>query len=226
MATLKQMLANRRNAKKSCGPKSPETKEIVFRNATKHGLCGNFRVLDFEDQARYDDLLEQFVRDEKPVGSAEHELVVKMARHTWMSHRCMRMQDACFVVDPQTPEQKVSGENAMEVRTDMDRYIRYQVQHDRAYQRASQELIQRRKERLKAEIGFESKKAAEAQEQRRENHENRRVETHKTASALGEEKLTQAKLKTALLQHKLSRSQNSTKSLTNSDSDTYMPAAA
>ena len=58
MATLKQILANRRNAKNSCGPKSPETKAIVSRNATKHGLCGNFRVLDFEDQARYDELLD------------------------------------------------------------------------------------------------------------------------------------------------------------------------
>ena len=189
MATLKQMLANRRNAKNSCGPKSPETKEIVSRNATKHGLCGNFRVLDFEDQARYDDLLDQCVRDEQPVGSVERELVVKMARHTWMSHRCMRMQDACFVVDPQTPEQEVSGENAMEVRTDMDRYIRYQIQHDRAYQRASQELIQRRKERLKAEIGFESKKRAEADREQRAELHTYRVERSKMAVAIDKTKL-------------------------------------
>jgi hypothetical protein len=168
MATLKQILANRRNAKKSCGAKSDAGKAVVSKNGIRHGLCGDFYVLDFEDQARFEELLAQFVRDEKPVGSVEHELVVKMARHTWMSHRAIRMQDACLLPQPQTSEQKARGDNALEVRNDLHLYVRYQVQNDRAYQRASQELIQRRKERLKAEIGFERKKHDEAQEERRE----------------------------------------------------------
>jgi len=141
-------------------------------------------------------MLDQFVKDEKPVGSVERELVVKMARHTWMSHRCMRMQDACFLVDPQTREQKISGENAMAVRTDMDSYIRYQVQHDRAYQRASQELIQRRKERLKAEIGFESKKRAEADREQRAELHTYRVERSKTAVATDKTRLEREQTKT------------------------------
>jgi hypothetical protein len=116
MATLKQILANRRNAQKSCGPKSDEGKAIVSKNRLMHGLCGDFYVLDFEDQARFEELLAQFVRDEKPVGSVEHELVVKMARHTWMSHRAIRMQDACLLPQPQTSEQKARGDNALEVR--------------------------------------------------------------------------------------------------------------
>jgi hypothetical protein len=44
--------------------------------------------------------------DEKPVGSVEVELVHKMAEHTWLRERAARCQEACFVVMPQTSEQK------------------------------------------------------------------------------------------------------------------------
>ena len=99
-------------------------------------------------------------------------------------------------------------------------------QNDRAYQRASQELIQRRKERLKAEIGFEREKRAQAAEQRRENRENRVQETHKWAAARAEEKLTHMKLKTVLLESKVTCSKQRTNSLANPESATYRPAAA
>jgi hypothetical protein len=185
----RRLAANRANAQKSTGPVTAAGKAAVSKNAIMHGLCGDFYVLDFEDQARFDELLAQFVRDEKPVGSVEHELVVKMARHTWMSHRAIRMQDACLLPQPQTSEQKARGDNALEVRNDLHLYVRYQVQNDRAYQRASQELIQRRKERLKAEIGFASKKRAEADEHRREELHNYRIERYQIAVALDKHKL-------------------------------------
>jgi hypothetical protein len=101
-----------------------------------------------------------------------------------MSHRAIRMQDACLLPQPQTSEQKARGDNALEVRNDLHLYVRYQVQNDRAYQRASQELMQRRKERLKAEIGFERKKHAEAQEERRQNAEIRKAEYHTATMSL------------------------------------------
>jgi hypothetical protein len=46
---------------------------------------------------------------------------------------------------------------------------------DRAYQRASKELQERRKQRLKVEIGFVSQKRAERQEERRDADENCRT---------------------------------------------------
>ena len=39
MATDKQIAANRRNAQKSTGPRTDETKEISKGNAWKHGLA-------------------------------------------------------------------------------------------------------------------------------------------------------------------------------------------
>ena len=193
----RQINANRANAQKSTGPNTLEGKSKVAQNRTVHGLTGNFRVLEGEDQDKYDALLDQLMMDEQPLGIAEVELVKKMAEHTWLRERASRFQEACFVVMPRTPEQRANLEAEMAVRPELERYLRYQAHHDRAYQRASDELLKRRKERLKAEIGFESQKRAEAQERRRDAVENRRLERHKYAVATNQARLERELLNTA-----------------------------
>ena len=49
MATEAQINANRRNAQKSTGPRSPEGKAATSRNALKHGLCAEKHLLVDED---------------------------------------------------------------------------------------------------------------------------------------------------------------------------------
>jgi hypothetical protein len=178
MASAKQIAANRRNAQKSCGPKSAESKAKVSQNGIKHGLCGRFTVLSCEDQAEYDDLFERFVQAEKPVDDVERELVAKMARHTWLSDRAMRCQEACFLVLPQSPEQEAARKDGVAIRNDIELHMRYQTHHDRAYQRASAELQKRKEKRRLAEIGFAREKRAEAQEERRETRHVQRQEQH------------------------------------------------
>ena len=41
----KQLVANRANAQKSTGPRSPETQAKVSQNRTTHGLCGKLCAL-------------------------------------------------------------------------------------------------------------------------------------------------------------------------------------
>ncbi|MGH9654331.1 MAG: hypothetical protein ACRD6B_12810 [Bryobacteraceae bacterium] len=169
MATAKQIAANRRNAKKSCGPKSVETKAKVAQNGVKHGLCSKFRVLEeVEKQENFDAFLNKLMEDEQPVGQAEIELVVKMAEHTWVAKRALRAQNHCFSLQPKTPEQVKNGDIPVEVELQpLELYMRYHAAHDRAYQRASTELQKRKKARQLAEIGFASQKRAEAEESRK-----------------------------------------------------------
>jgi len=108
------------------------------------------------------------MEDEQPVGQAEIELVVKMAEHTWLSKRALRLQNNCFSLEPKTPEQAKNGEIPVGVDlTYLQHYVRYHAAHDRAYQRASAELQKRKKARELAEIGFASQKRAEAEESRK-----------------------------------------------------------
>jgi hypothetical protein len=172
MATPKQIAANKANAQKSCGPKSPETKAKVSQNRTTHGLCGKFAVLPCEDQELFDQLVAAMMEAEKPADASEIELVVKMAEHSWRARRALRMQDACFSMEPRDKEDEAAGIHNVGVALTLERHVRYHAAHDRAYRRAAQELMERRKQRQLAEIGFERKRQAEADEKRKaEKHE-------------------------------------------------------
>ncbi len=200
--SLRKLAANRENAQKSTGPISAAGKEKVSQNRTTHGLLGQFRVLPGEHQDRFDALLDQLIEDENPVGIAEIELVKKMAESMWLAQRARRYQEACFVVKPQTGEQLAGNQAEIAVRPELERYLRYQAHHDRAYARASAELLKRKKERRLLEVGFESQQRAEAQEKRRDANENRKDELHKIAVAAASKRLECQELK--LLRRKAS----------------------
>ena len=174
----RKLEANRRNAQKSTGATSAAGKEVVSQNAVRHGLCGRFQVLADEDQAEYNGLLQRFNEAEQPADAVERELVAKMARHTWMSERAVRLQEAHFLYQPQTDEQKAISRQTVAVLKGLDIYLRYQAHHDRAYQRAAAELAKRRKDRALLQRGFESQKRAQAEEERREKRQNQRDEAH------------------------------------------------
>ena len=175
----RRQLANRLNAQKSCGPVTPEGKAKVSQNRTVHGLTGAFHLLPNEDPELFDQLLNQLIVDEAPIGIAEIELVKKMAEHSWCAERATRLMDACFIIAPQSPEQIEAAQAEMVVRPELERYMRYQAHHNREYARAANELLRRRKERRIAAAGFESQKRAAAREQRCANRENRQVERQK-----------------------------------------------
>ncbi len=174
----RKLRANRANAQKSTGPTSSDGRETVSHNRTTHGLCGRFQVLSNENQSEYDDLLERFMQSEQPAGAVERELVAKMVRHTWLSERALRYQEACFLFQPPSEEQKTRRAQNVAVMKDLHVYVRYQAHHDRAYQRASSELLRRKKERALAERGFESQKRSQAEEKRRDHRQNQQDELH------------------------------------------------
>jgi len=197
-ASARKLAANRTNAKKSTGPSTETGKENVAQNANKHGLSGgNFQVLSCENQDDYNALFERFLQAEEPVGDVERELVIKMARHTWLSERAIRCQEACFLIQPQTPEDQKDRANGVALRNvDLEIYLRYQAAHDRAYQRASAELQKRKKDRQLAERGFVSQKRAEAADERRDANEKRKIEKHSIHIATADTRFEREQTKT------------------------------
>jgi len=56
MATKKQIAANRRNAKKCTGPKSPQGKATSSMNNLRHGLRARTIILRGEKQEDFDEI--------------------------------------------------------------------------------------------------------------------------------------------------------------------------
>jgi hypothetical protein len=176
MATDKQLAANRRNAQKSTGPKTPEGRATVSKNRMIHGLRGKFGVVEeLEKQENFDALRELYIEELQPNGQVQLDLVEKMAESTWLSARASRGTETCFVLEPKTPEQKKSGDIPVGIdHTGLQRFLRYQAAHDRAYQRAAAELRKLKEAERLAEIGFERQKRQQAEEARK-------AEKHKLA---------------------------------------------
>ena len=79
MATLKQFEANRRNAQKSTGPKTPEGKAAVSMNALRHGLRARTVVLPGENREEFNQLCDDLQVEWNPQSRTEHFYLEQMA---------------------------------------------------------------------------------------------------------------------------------------------------
>ena len=94
MASEKQDRANRQNAKKSTGPKTPEAKAAVRLNAAKHGLLSEETLLPGEDGATLEELGEHLRAELRPAGELEALLVERIIAAHWRLRRLGRWRPA------------------------------------------------------------------------------------------------------------------------------------
>lgn len=93
MATDKQIAANRRNALKSTGPKTPRGKAVSSRNAFVHGLRSAAAILPGEDPTELAQLRSLFVYSSKPQTADQLDLVEQMAYAEWKLRHWKREED-------------------------------------------------------------------------------------------------------------------------------------
>ncbi|MFC1637217.1 hypothetical protein ACFL5Z_20555, partial [Planctomycetota bacterium] len=93
MTTQSQIAANRRNAKKSTGPRTAEGRAAVAKNATKHGLFACQNVVISENQADFDAFRDDMLAELAPVGTMESILAERIVSLTWRLKRAERMQN-------------------------------------------------------------------------------------------------------------------------------------
>jgi hypothetical protein len=84
------LLANRINASKSTGPKTPQGKSRSRVNAVKHGLTGEGIALPTEDAAEVERRFKAMERELKPEGELGGYLVRRAAGLTVRIERCMK----------------------------------------------------------------------------------------------------------------------------------------
>jgi hypothetical protein len=83
----KQLAANRLNAQKSTGPRTPEGKARVSKNALKHGLTGRDIVMPNETPEDYDSFREGLLDDLAPCGDLEEVLADRIVAYAWRLRR-------------------------------------------------------------------------------------------------------------------------------------------
>lgn len=93
--TEKRLTANRRNALKSTGPKTPEGKARTSLNALKHGLrAASLAVPILENAEDWQAHRDLVVRDLSPVGYLETVLSERVAAMLWRLGRVVRYESA------------------------------------------------------------------------------------------------------------------------------------
>ncbi len=92
-----QAEANRQNAKKSTGPRTPEGKTASSRNGLTHGLSGDKHfILEGEDPEAFLRLLQDIHDHLRPVGDSEELVVSRIAAAQWRLDRAFALETGIY----------------------------------------------------------------------------------------------------------------------------------
>jgi hypothetical protein len=93
MATESQILANRRNAQKSTGPRTIEGKAAVSQNAVQHGFSARLDVISSESQADFDQYRDHLLAELDPASPMESMLAERIVSLSWRLKRIYSIQN-------------------------------------------------------------------------------------------------------------------------------------
>jgi hypothetical protein len=130
MTSIKQTEANRRNAQKSTGPRTPEGKAAVRLNALRHGLCARTAVLPAENAEEFEQLCADLETEWQPQGRTEQYLLEQMAVAQWKAARACNMEYNIY-------DQGSLTESRMRT---LEYVLKQQTRWERAYFKALREL--------------------------------------------------------------------------------------
>src|SRR5215210_3365007 len=97
MSSARKAAANRQNALKSTGPKTPDGKAAVRLNALRHGLLSEEILLPGEDEEALRELTEGLRAELQPVGELEGLLVDRITSLLWRLRRLGRVEAGVFI---------------------------------------------------------------------------------------------------------------------------------
>src|SRR4051812_22710251 len=98
MTSFKQIQANRRNARRSTGPRTEEGKLRSRRNAVRHGLAAETVIGTLEDAEDYKAFEAAVIADYEAQSAEERELVLRLASLLWRIRRATTMETGLFEI--------------------------------------------------------------------------------------------------------------------------------
>jgi hypothetical protein len=98
MTSQRQVIANRRNAAKSTGPKTVVGKAISARNSTTHGFYSTTVLLPAEDREEYLRFARRLAHAYSPCGVLEEEAVRTIIEVRWQMRRANVVDTEMFQI--------------------------------------------------------------------------------------------------------------------------------
>jgi hypothetical protein len=98
MTSVRQIEANRRNARKSTGPITEEGKQRSRCNAVRHGLMAETVIGALEDAEDYKAFEAAITADYDAQSAVERELVLRLASLLWRLRRATTMETGLFEI--------------------------------------------------------------------------------------------------------------------------------
>ena len=98
MATDAQIDANRQNAQKSTGPKTPEGREAVRFNALTYGLRTRETIIPTENAKEYSDLWDELDAEWQPQTRTERLYMETMVTSQWLLKRIAESEQQIYTI--------------------------------------------------------------------------------------------------------------------------------
>jgi hypothetical protein len=136
MTSERRVEANRCNAQKSTGPRTPEGKAVVALNGIKHGLLSRETLVQGEREADLVDFGKRLRVQLAPVGELELLLADRIVSCGWRLRRLLRVESRLFKEDGAQLEQAFSNYG----REKMAVLSRYEATIERSLFKALHEL--------------------------------------------------------------------------------------
>ena len=132
-----QLAANRANAQRSAGPRSPEGKAKVAQNALRHGLTAQQIIVRDDEREEFEAMEAELLHDTKPCNGFEGELVAQILHAQWNMRRVRILETSLF--DPETGLDPLADPD---LDHKLDRYSRYYARFERSWYRAMRKLTE------------------------------------------------------------------------------------
>jgi hypothetical protein len=97
MSSQAQIDANRLNAQKSTGPRTPDGRAAVRLNGVKHGLTAKTLILKGENESDFDALFDSLQAEHQPSTPTEELLVSQIAMAAWRLRRLYAMEASYYI---------------------------------------------------------------------------------------------------------------------------------
>jgi hypothetical protein len=109
----KQLAANRANAKKSTGPRTPKGKAICEMNGFQHGFTGLAVVMTNEDREAMNAFVKPYIQRLNPIGEIELQLAQTIAHDNFRLNRLKAVEENMFAYGELGPlSDKINTEHA------------------------------------------------------------------------------------------------------------------